>query len=260
MKEPAWTIYCHIHKVTGRRYVGLTIMTWRKRWNRHIYSAMRSKGGRWHFPNAIRKYGPEAFDHEVLGVCDTLEEANAAEEKWIDHFDSTNPEKGFNLAKGGAHTPHPLGRNPWDRPEYRKKQIARLRSEEWKSRMNRPDTKAKMSAASSSRTYSDEVRAKVAEAGRGREVLDETRQKISASLSGRKLSRDHVKKIKDALLGRQVEFSAAGNAAILANPKTHCKHGHSLSDAYVMMRANGRTFRRCRTCEKIMRERKRDMS
>jgi hypothetical protein len=114
-----WTVYCHIHRTTGRRYVGLTSQDWKKRWNQHISRSKRSKGGRWHFPNAVRKYGKDAFDHEVLEVCDTLEEANTAEVRWIEHFDSTNPEKGFNLLKGGPQTQYLRSNNPWDDPEYR---------------------------------------------------------------------------------------------------------------------------------------------
>lgn len=117
-----WTVYCHIHTESGRRYVGLTKLTMMKRWNRHVYDAIRRSRGITYFHNAIRKHGKDAFDHEVLETCQTLEEANAAEEKWIAHFDTRDPEKGFNLKKGGDHRPHPVN-NPWDRPEYRDKML-----------------------------------------------------------------------------------------------------------------------------------------
>ena len=61
-----WTIYCHTHIETGRHYVGLTKKTWQKRWNQHCSQAKSSKDGRWHFPNAIRKYGKEAFTMKSL--------------------------------------------------------------------------------------------------------------------------------------------------------------------------------------------------
>ena len=116
-----WTIYCHTHVASGRRYIGLTKMGVMKRWNRHVYSANRGLGkGFSHFANAIRKYGKNAFSHEVLEVCDSLESANAAEERWIKHFDTRDPDKGFNLLPGGSHAPHPV-KNPWDRPEYRER-------------------------------------------------------------------------------------------------------------------------------------------
>ena len=82
--------------------------------------AKSSKDGRWHFPNAIRKYGKDAFTHRVLEICNSVEEANVAEKAWIESFSTQNPEFGFNTARGGAHTPHPV-KNPWDRPEFREK-------------------------------------------------------------------------------------------------------------------------------------------
>ena len=79
-KPIRYTIYCHTHTESGRRYIGLTKLTMMKRWNSHIYTANHVKNGKLaatgHFPNAIRKYGKDAFSHEVLEVCSTLEEAN----------------------------------------------------------------------------------------------------------------------------------------------------------------------------------------
>lgn len=116
-----WTIYCHTHIESGRRYVGLTVRSMERRWSQHVIQSRSTKNGRWHFPNAVRKYGPQAFSHGVLEVCETLEQANVREDYWIDFYDTRNPERGFNLAKGGQHTPHPIRRNPWDDPEYREK-------------------------------------------------------------------------------------------------------------------------------------------
>jgi group I intron endonuclease len=149
-----WTIYCHTHIDSGRKYVGLTKNTWQNRWKKHIYAAKSSKDGRWHFPNAIRKYGSEAFSHEVLEVCDTLEEANLAETKWIDHFKTRDLQFGFNLALGGGSQPHPLRKNPWNDPEYRAKNLPRTLSightpqarAASKAALNTPESKAKRSA------------------------------------------------------------------------------------------------------------------
>ncbi len=116
-----WTIYCHTHIESGRRYVGLTGRTWQERWRGHVCGARHFQT---YFANAIRKYGKHAFSHEVLEVCHTVDSANAAEKHWIAKYDTMNPEKGFNLKSGGAHVPHPV-RNPWDRPEFREKMMAR---------------------------------------------------------------------------------------------------------------------------------------
>lgn len=119
-----WTIYCHIHIMSGRRYIGLTKKTMMHRWNRHVYAAFKRNDGS-HFANAIRKYGKDTFSHEILWVFYDLENANLGEEWLINWFDTRNPQKGFNIAKGGSHTPHPI-KNPWDRPEYREKCLSNL--------------------------------------------------------------------------------------------------------------------------------------
>jgi group I intron endonuclease len=120
-KQVRYTIYCHTHIDSKRCYVGLTKKTMMQRWNNHVLNAKKKSGrGCTHFWNAIRKHGKDAFSHEVLEVCTDLDQANLAEEWWIRKLGSRNPESGFNLKKGGAHTPHPI-KNPWDRPGYREK-------------------------------------------------------------------------------------------------------------------------------------------
>ena len=74
-----WIIYCHTHIDSGRRYIGLTMQTMMQRWKSHVYAAMNSKDGRWHFPNAIRKYGSKSFSHQVLAMSWDLEGANETE-------------------------------------------------------------------------------------------------------------------------------------------------------------------------------------
>lgn len=97
------------------------------RWNGHVNLAKRSNGQRSHFAAAIRKYGKDAFSHEVLETCETLEEANAAEERWIEKLGTRDPERGFNLMRGGLHTPHPI-QNVWDRPGFRERHAASVRA------------------------------------------------------------------------------------------------------------------------------------
>jgi hypothetical protein len=153
--EPRWTVYCHTHVESGRRYVGLTKLTMARRWNQHLANAKRKSGkGCHHFWNAIRRYGKDAFIHHVLGACHNVEQANLVEEVWIFLLDARNPERGFNLAKGGDHIPHPK-KNPWDRPEFRERMTAQL-----KSMHTDPAFVAKNKAASIAVSRSPEFRAK----------------------------------------------------------------------------------------------------
>jgi hypothetical protein len=50
----------------------------------------------------MRKYGIENFKIELIESVGTLEESNQQETFWINHYDSRNPEKGYNIREGGS--------------------------------------------------------------------------------------------------------------------------------------------------------------
>ena len=52
---------------------------------------------------AIKKYGIENFDFEVIEEC-SKEQLNDKEIYWISYYDSCNLDKGYNLTKGGDNT------------------------------------------------------------------------------------------------------------------------------------------------------------
>lgn len=274
----SWTIYCHMHTESQRRYIGLTKRTMERRWAQHVCQAKSSKGGRWHFPNAIRKYGPEAFEHFVLEVCKTLEEANAAEKRWIAHFDTRNPLSGFNLAEGGQHTPHPIRKNPWDDPVYRAKQLARSLDylhnsatySKMKATVNTPEFKAKQSATSREIHSRPEVKAKLSAAAKGHVKTAETRAKMSANMTGHVTSQETRAKIGAKSAGRKhsAESKAKMSEVFSASPAVertrsrlrkftvqdgkiakHCSVHGVVTDVYVKMR-KGEPQVRCAVCER----------
>ena len=72
-----WTIYCHIHTESGRRYIGLTKVSMMRRWNQHVLKSRTcTTKAKIYFCNAIRKYGKDAFSHKVLEVCHHIDDAN----------------------------------------------------------------------------------------------------------------------------------------------------------------------------------------
>jgi hypothetical protein len=146
------------------------------RWNQHCAQAKSSKGGRWHFPNAIRKYGKDAFSHEVLEICHDLEVANLAEECWIEFYDTRNPEKGFNLAKGGVHTPHLIRKNPWT-PQLRAAMSTTIRTT-----IQDPVVKANRQAACKRNWLDPNFRKKITRASSLNSKNPEVLRKISAGV------------------------------------------------------------------------------
>lgn len=206
MSASRWTVYCHIHRESGRRYVGVTKKTWRQRWNQHVYTSSRlAKKGWSHFANAIRKYGPEAFDHEVLEVCSSLEEANDRERYWIGLYDTRNPVRGFNIKKGGDHTPHPI-KNPWNRPEYRAKCLP----------VSKTNVKKATAAASSQKIQSrPEVRQNLSVIMKEIANTPEGRaQRLSAAKPGKILSPEHRAKISANTKSRDPEVRAKMSSGV----------------------------------------------
>lgn len=205
-----WTIYCHIHIDSGRRYIGLTRKTMMYRWNQHVYGSKLKIGIKCaHFWAAIRQYGKDAFSHEILEVCETLEAANEAEAKWISHFDSRNSEKGFNLAPGGLFVPCLVRKNPWQDPEYRLKLLASMNGR-WS-----PELRAEASNTSKENWQDPEYRSKIGVIHQsvefktlissivtGRRLSVETRLNLSRKNSGKKLSLNTRGKITSSLKGR----------------------------------------------------------
>lgn len=236
-KPVRYTIYCHTHIKSGRRYVGLTKRTMMWRWNRHVYAANGKVRGWSHFANAIRKYGKDAFSHEVLEICDTLDEANLAEQKWVDHFDTRNPERGFNLAPGGSHAPHPI-KNPWDRPGYREKHanniavcltpearakmVATHRSPEFQAKRSAiskqfqadPEYRVRMSVSSQTALAKPEVKAVLSAASRAKEpkpVSDNTRQKLRVASTGRRHSEQTLERMRAAIARKDRHVVESGH-------------------------------------------------
>lgn len=274
--EPRWTVYCHTHVASGRSYVGLTKKTMLARWNQHIYSAERKAGkGCAYFWAAIRKYGKNAFSHTVLGTFDSVDAANAAETRWIEELDSRNERKGFNLIKGGAHTPHPI-RNPWDRPDYREKNAGRntstmltpealakrmvtmatpeskvKRSDEAKKLWSNPEYRGKVTA-SNKIAYSDpEVRNRAATAMK--ESFATPESKAKRSFSTRAMWDDPSYRAKNVVSWENVEFrekcgSGLKHGASLNRAKTHCRNGHEFTSENTYI--NPRGSRECRECSR----------
>ena len=97
-------VYKATLKIDGRVYVGQTIKHLEKRIADHKHSSKNPKHD--HFRSAIKKYGFENFEWEIIKECHSKEELDSQEILYIELFHSTNPEKGFNLKSGGSRGKH----------------------------------------------------------------------------------------------------------------------------------------------------------
>ena len=99
-----WHVYMHTCRINQKRYIGITCQDPLARWSAgkgYILNQETQNNNTGHFYNAIKKYGWDSFDHEVLYSGLTKEEANKIEKELILKYDTRNPEKGYNITAGG---------------------------------------------------------------------------------------------------------------------------------------------------------------
>jgi len=162
--ERHYTIYCHRNIINNKAYIGQTgAVPYTRRWSGHGVSGSPYQNCP-HFQKAIIKYGWNNFEHFVLKDNLTLEEANEYEEILIALYNTTNPEFGYNIAKGGLNTIH---------------------SEETRRKIS--EHHADFSGNKHpmwGRHHSEESKEKMRQAALRREVSEETKQKISKATKG----------------------------------------------------------------------------
>lgn len=89
--------YVYMHKSpNGKVYVGITCQEPTKRWN-------NGKGYQHneYFSRAIEKYGWDNFEHIIIAYNVGIGTAKEVEKDFIKFYDSTNPDKGYNITHGG---------------------------------------------------------------------------------------------------------------------------------------------------------------
>nr|UVX54560.1 MAG: GIY-YIG catalytic domain protein [Bacteriophage sp.] len=55
-----------------------------------------------YFHRALAKYGVSNFDIQIIDKCEDERLLDGLEIYWISYYDSTNPDKGYNLTSGGS--------------------------------------------------------------------------------------------------------------------------------------------------------------
>ena len=118
----SYIIYLHRNKINNKVYIGQTKNSPKRRWeNGQGYQNT-------YFGNAISKYGWQNFQHEILvNNIQTVQEANKIETYYIQFYDSTNREKGYNICqKGGCY-------NTQNRPvsDYSRKKSSQTMKKLW---------------------------------------------------------------------------------------------------------------------------------
>jgi group I intron endonuclease len=154
-------IYKSTNIINGKSYIGKTVKSLARRRTEHFCF----DNPRTYFQYAIKKYGEDSFEWDILKECFSKIELSESEIFYINFFKTNDTNLGYNMTKGG------------DGFAYGELNI-----------IHRPEVKAKIIAKLKSNNGS---------------FRQEVRNKISKSLIGKKLTTDHKNAISKATKGHK---------------------------------------------------------
>src|SRR5579864_2848641 len=93
-----YSIYLIQNLVNNKCYVGQTIVSIKKRFNRHISDKKKSCRK---LANALHKYGRNNFSIELIAMCGDQDTANYLETNFISEYNTIKT--GYNIRAGGTH-------------------------------------------------------------------------------------------------------------------------------------------------------------
>lgn len=164
--------YLITNSVNGRKYVGVTTVSLKRRWACHRCEATHSSQKALH--RAIRKYGHESFTIEVVACARSADDLCAMERVLIEQYGAKAPH-GYNMTDGGDGT---AGRG---HTAEAKEKIGKF----WRGRVR-----------------SEATRRLISIARKGILLTVEHRAKLAAAKIGKKLpprSEQHCKRISDGV-------------------------------------------------------------
>lgn len=134
-----YTVYRHITP-DGKSYVGCTSKTIKERWwEKYNHNLL--------FSEAIKRYGWDGMEHEIIAENLDEDEAYKIEIETIKKYKSNDPQYGFNISKGGKSTYAGLKHTDEYRQKMSKLCKGKLLSEETLRRMKESHKKEKKAVA-----------------------------------------------------------------------------------------------------------------
>ena len=195
-------VYVLTNSVNGKQYVGLTTYTLRKRWLEHV---IQSRIKETYLYKAMRKYGQDAFEHQIVACA--LDKSNLSE---LEREVIKQLKPAYNQTNGGEVT---FGRKYDDviKEQIRQSNTGKKRSAETCKRIgeskklqydNDPEFREKVLAALAKGRANPIGKAKriaiTSELARNRIWTEESRAKLSASCMGRKYGKEVIDRMKES--------------------------------------------------------------
>lgn len=191
-EEKTYYVYKHTNLINNKVYIGITsAKTPQNRWLSTGSGYKKNE----HFWRAIQKYGWSNFSHEILFENLIHDEACKKEIELVAYYDSTNPDNGYNLTKGGdAHvefseetlqkmsaSQKKRFENKEDHPMYGRKhseKSLKQMGEKHKKENLSEETLQKMSISQKIKCADPEYRRKMSECGKKRCANPDIKQKL----------------------------------------------------------------------------------
>lgn len=207
-------LYRIINKINGKIYIGQTVQP-DKRWYQHKSMATQEHPVM-AISCAIKKYGNEAFEFEIIASCKTWDDTNEIETLLVSQYNSLVP-NGYNVSLGGFNAPKSeiwlKSMRDWhaslsleERNEISEKQrqatIKQIETQGHPAQGNKwtDEQKANLSIAlkalDKEAIYTEEVRRNMSEAHVGIKDTEETKNKKSESAKiawGQRISYNGIK-------------------------------------------------------------------
>jgi len=184
-------IYQYTNTLTGLVYVGQTKHPAKRR-RTYAHEVASTRPNPRCIIQAMRQVGLKAFTYQILAEATTVDDLNRLEIHYIAALQANNPQYGYNRTEGGQTS---RGRTVSDETKAKMSLAHR-------SRTFSAEHKANIRRANSVRIISDETRAKLSLAGLGKTHSDETKAKISSGNRGKIVSAETKAKMSQAHRGR----------------------------------------------------------
>lgn len=214
-------IYKVTNKKSGNVYIGQTVKSLEERKHNHFLSSL-SKNSKSKFHKAIKSYGIDNFNWEVVDTAKTKDELNQKEIQYISEYNSI--EDGYNMIEGGTGGYNEFavkanmkrkGKSRIDfmKPEsiHKMKQIDRENGISLgEYTRNRPKSERIRNAKLANKTrtengykHSEETIEKIRQSQIGKVIPEETKKLISKRTKEAMVKLDKDELIRKALIGRK---------------------------------------------------------
>lgn len=176
-------VYMVTNKIDGKQYIG-------QRSSSTVDESYFGSGR--YIRKALKKYGKENFDREILEWCETREQLNEREQYYIDLYDAVNSDDFYNLNRGGEGFQKGMRFS-----EEHKQAISDAVSREKNHNYGKAPNKNQERALEEGRHLpaSPKLKQMLSEYRKNVEVSSETRRKLSESSIGRHyITKDGINK------------------------------------------------------------------